>query len=290
MSASRILFSLLVFLLILPAGCVRAPHRVIGKLESGAIRWQGTVLVAGDTVLPAGSTLTIAPGTEVVFLPPKPGPNNRTAHPYFPGGELIVRGSIFAEGTPSAPITFRYVDPKAPAGSWGAVNLQKSPEARFRYCRFTQADSALHSQESHLLVEQCLFENNLVGIRFNATDLLCRHNLLRHNGTAIRFHFGSPVIRGNEICDNDKGFFFTSHPRNYHISDNNIVGSSDWSVVLGEEVPEPVDMRDNFWGSSVAKTVQAGFFDGRHESYLGRVHFRPFARRPFAGAGIAWSR
>ncbi|ALC16148.1 hypothetical protein DSOUD_1368 [Desulfuromonas soudanensis] len=268
--------------------CLVASPPVSGSLEGDHL-WRGTVRIAGDLVVAEGAHLVIAPGSEIVFLPPIEGEGEWTEHPHFPGSELIVRGSIAAEGTADKPITFRYLDAAAPPGSWGGVNLVASPHARFRYCRFTQADSALHSQGSTVSVEDSLFENNLVGIRFHSSEISIEHNLLRRNGTAIRFHFGAPVISRNDIRDNDKGFFVTSYPRDYRIEGNNIVGNGR-SVVLGEEVPDDLILAGNFWGETDPARIEDDFVDGRRIDYLGEVLYRPFAGEPFADAGTTWNR
>lgn len=271
------------------AGCAVRPMTVRGDLQ-GELLWQGTVLVDGDVVVGKGARLTILPGTSVLFLPAGAGADRFTGHPHFDGSELIVRGTVVAEGTAAAPITFRHLDPLAPAGGWGGINLVESPHASFRFCRFTQADSALHSQGSQVFVEESIFERNLVGLRFHSSAMLIEHNRFRDNGTAIRFHFGAPVICRNEIADNDRGFFITSFPQAYRIEGNNIVGNREASVVLGEEVPDDVLMAGNYWGSGDAVGIEGTFFDGRRVDYLGRVIYRPLLERPCPGAGISWKR
>lgn len=270
-------------------GCAARPLSVHGDLR-GEQLWQGTVLVAGDVVVETGARLVILPGTRVLFLPAAAETDRFTEHPNFPGSELIVRGTIVAEGTAAEPITFGYVDPLAAAGSWGGINLAESPHASFRFCRFTQADSALHSQGSHVYVEESIFVQNLVGLRFHSSEMLVEKNLFRNNGTAVRFHYGSPVICRNEIRENDKGFFITAFPSGYRIEGNNITGNREASVVLGEEVPDDVQMANNYWGGAGAARIEAGFFDGRRIGYLGKVIYSPAAEQPFLEAGVSWIR
>jgi len=282
----------LVLLLLFPVSCAAtAPGSsspVTGTV-SGDLRWHGTVFVGGDVVIDEAARLIIEPGTEVIFLPPAPGQDLFTERPNFPGSELIIQGALVAEGTVEEPITFRFVDPAAPAGSWGGINLRESPETRFRYVRITQANSAIHSHKSKAVIEESRIENNLFGLRFNATEFLIRNNLLRDNGTAIRFHFGAPVIRNNVITDNDKGIFITSYPSDYRIEENNIVDNRRYAVVLGEEVPDDVRMAGNYWGTDNPETIAAALFDGRKDDYLGKVLYGPFAEGPFSSAGASWA-
>lgn len=282
------LWPALLFALFLSA-CAPLPPPVSGVLK-GEVVWRGTVKLSGDVILAPESRLTIAPGTTVLFLPPGEGEDHLIDHPHFRGSELIIRGTVFAEGKADAPIVFRYVDPSAPAGSWGGINLQQSTSAVFRHCLFTQADSALHSQESRLTVTESLFEGNLVALRFHTSAVLFEHNLVRRNGTGIRFHFGSPVIRWNDILDNDKAFFITSHPQEISIEKNNILNSREFSVVLGEEVPEGVPMRQNWWGKLDPEEIAASFYDGRRVDYLGRIELEPPAAARIPGAGVSWGR
>lgn len=271
------------------AACVRPSPPLRGTLQ-GELFWTGTVYLQGDVIVPADARLVIAPGTEVVFLPAPSELDLLQDHPNFSGSELIVRGRLIAEGTTERPITFRHLDPEAPAGSWGAVNIEGSPEVSFRHCRFRQADSAVHSRDARVTVEESLFEHNLVGIRFNNTEILIEGNLLQTNGTAIRFHLGAPVIRRNLIRDNQVGLFLTSHPLGYRIEANNLINQRHYQVVLGEEVPDDVAMPGNYWGATELEAIQDSLFDGQRTSYIGRVRILPLHETPIATAGPSWMR
>jgi len=280
---------LILCLLLLLTSCL--PGRVIearGVLH-GDLVWQGVVQVAGDVVLAEDSHLTIRPGTQILFLPP--GEDDLfLEHPYFPGSELIVKGRITAIGLPEAPIVFASIDPDAAAGSWGGINIEGSPEAIFEYCLFRQADSAVHSREAQVYIEESIFEDNLVAIRFHSTEILIEHNLLRNNHAAIRFHFGSPVICENRFADNRVNLFITSHPRDYRIENNTFGATSDYQVIFGEEVPEDVRLSGNYWELKDAEALQATFYDGQRADYLGRVLVNPVRTSPASRTGPSWSR
>lgn len=279
----------LLFLLSLLSACARLPPVVSGTL-AGDVHWQGQVLLAGDVILPADASLTIAAGTQVIFLPAPAGFDQYTEHPYFPGSELIVRGRLLAEGSADLPIVFRHQNPTAPAGSWGGINIEGSPQALFRYCFFTQADSAVHSRDAAVRIEQSIFEQNLVAVRFHSTALTLRRSLLRSNGTGVRFHFGAPTITDNDLLANGRAFFITSHPDAYHIAGNNIIASHDYQVVLGEEVPEDVDLTGNYWGEVAAPRIEEQLLDGRRFADLGLVRYQPFVLQPFTESGPTWNR
>ena len=273
-----LLFALLGFCL---SSCITAaPPRLISTEISTDELWSGRIEIDGDVVIAENVSVRIAPGTQIVFLPPSLGKDRLTEHPHFVGSELVVLGRLIAEGTALAPITFISLDPLSPAGSWGAINLAQSNGSSFRYCRFTQADSAIHSQESTVKISCSTFNRNRVGVRFFGSLMEITDNLFNENGTAIRFHFGAPIISGNLLRGNDKAFFVTAFPQNYQITGNAIVGSREFSVVLGEEVPDDLLLAGNYWGSIDPEEISRHFYDGQQSNYLGRVRFEPFLRTP----------
>jgi hypothetical protein len=270
-------------------GCAAKRHPVVKGVLHGELTWQGEVFVAGDVLLEEDAKLTILPGTRIRFMPADSSLDALVEHPHFPGSELIVKGQIHAVGTPDEPILFEAVDPDAVAGFWGAINLFGSQEAVFEYCVFRQANSAIHSWDSQVYIEQSLFEDNLVGIRFNESAILIEHNLLRNNHTGVRFHFGSPVIYENEFVENSINLFVTSHPRDYRIENNTFGIPAEYHVVLGEEVPEDVNLVRNFWLSEDPSATLDSFYDGRRSPYLGKALIEPQRTSPSRQTGLSWT-
>lgn len=284
--------SLLVIVpLLFAAGCLHRPlSAVVTGTLSGEIVWEGEVQLGGDVILAPGAHLTILPGTTVRFLPAEGFPGALSEHPYFSGSELIVQGKLTAIGTAAAPISFRASDDSAPAGSWGAINFEGGAEGIFDHCILRQADSAIHSRESSIYIKESLLEENLVGIRFNSSVMLIERNLLRGNTTGIRFHFGEPVVCNNRFEGNRVHLFITAHPRDYLFESNFFGAPLDYQVVLGEEVPEDVQLSGNYWGRGATDSALVPIFDGRRDSYLGRVLIEPQLTAPPAEGGPTWIR
>ena len=288
-SAAHLKYVLACTFCLLLVGCFTAKKGVVRGVLHGDLIWQGEVFVAGDVILEDDVKLMIMPGTRVRFMSAGSGPAGLVEHPHFPGSELIIKGRIQAVGTPAEPIIFEASDSEAPAGSWGAINLEGSQEAVFAYGLFRQADSAVHSRDSQVSIEQSVFENNLVGVRFHDSQILVEHNLLRNNHTGIRFHFGSPVIRENEFFDNNVNLFVTSYPRDYRIENNTFGTPSEYQVVFGEDVPDNVDMPRNYWAHPETSPLNDSFYDGRRSPYLGQVVIEPQRLSPSSLAGLSWS-
>ena len=285
--ASRHLFLLFVILLNCWLSACAAKPVLRGELQ-GEIIWQGEVRLQGNVILAEDAVLTIEPGTKVVFLPLASGDDLLKDHPYFPGSELIVRGQIIAKGTAAAPIQFQSVDPAAGPGSWGGINIEESQRAIFEFCTFRQADSAVHARDSWVVVENSLFTDNLVGVRFHDTNILIEKNLFQDNGTAIRFHYGSPVICKNIMRNNGKGLFISSEPHEYTIENNSFLANFSYEVSLGEGVRNPVLLKNNFWGHHSTESLPSRLYDGRIDDWLGTVDFQPLRTIPDPDAGGVW--
>ncbi len=287
------LLSRLLLIALLPGlmtSCVKRPASdvITGELH-GTVHWQGDVQLRGDVVLAEDATLTIAPGSRVLFQTPQSGEDILTEHPYFIGSELIVRGRLIAKGTPAAPIVFSAADPAAEPGSWGGINIEDSIQAIFNHCSFSQADSAIHARRSWVSIANSRFRNNLVGIRFHDTDILIEKNLLENNGAAIRFHFGSPTIRLNRIQNNEKGLFITAAPWGYRIRNNSFINNRPYQVTLGEAVNERVDLTHNYWAED-ADYLTDFLYDGRLDDWLGVIEFQPLLSAPPTERESGWNR
>jgi cysteine-rich repeat protein len=80
----------------------------------------GPYTAAGDLTVPAGVTLTIEPGVTLSFTS---GSDIMKAGAAA-SGELIVRGTLIADGTPQSPITFKSTS--TTKGSWSGIELDAS--------------------------------------------------------------------------------------------------------------------------------------------------------------------
>lgn len=139
----------------LPASADGADSR---KMSGGHITeetvWSGEYTVTGPVTVDAGVTLTVKPGTRISFR----GKEAR----------LFISGALTAEGTEEDPITFTR-DPRSEEGvKWGGVALQSAAKpARFSYCTFSGAKTALATVKSSLSLEDCTFEQNGVAVDIN---------------------------------------------------------------------------------------------------------------------------
>ena len=118
------------------------PGSVAGPLESDQ-RWGGRILVKGDVIVPAGITLTLAPGTVLRF---SPAPLHHVEETRARRGEpspvhdankccVMVFGRLIVEGTPQAPVELG-------AGSeWGGLHFLGDGAGVIKHAVFADGNS-----------------------------------------------------------------------------------------------------------------------------------------------------
>ena len=217
--------------------------------------WAGKVLISGDVLISEGVTLTIQTGTVVGFEPADP--------PY----QLIVQGTLYAEGEPDNFITFGSLgtaDEEPKPGDWAGIFLDASSQnARLGYCRIRDAINGIICRSDAAQIEECLLSNNEVAIICDDASPIASRNQLDTNGTAIRcLGNAAPDLAHNEIRANEYGISCDDDSRpkiqrneivaNYRdailcyataspeIVANNIIMNGGWAVYNGGR------LRDNF--------------------------------------------
>jgi Zn-dependent metalloprotease len=116
-----------------------------GSLACNEI-WSRTVNITGSDTVPTGITLTILPGTTLLF------PS---------GTSLTINGTLNAQGTSSSPILFTSATGSTP-GSWYGVSVQGSTSI-FKWCTFQYGTIALNlsnNSGNQIPVENCTFRYN----------------------------------------------------------------------------------------------------------------------------------
>ncbi len=96
-----------------------ADIRYVGGTTLTTETWSGTVIVTGDVTVAAGQTLTISPGTQVLFVRADVAPPDGTGD-----YALLVDGTLQVNGTASAPVIFSgYGASGKAAGAWDRIVL-----------------------------------------------------------------------------------------------------------------------------------------------------------------------
>jgi hypothetical protein len=88
---------------------------------AGNTTWSGVIHVVGDVIVPAGTTLTIAAGTQILL---DGAPSGTTAM------DIEVQGRIIANGTTTQPVVFTSFNP---AHFWGQIRHVNSQPSTYTY-------------------------------------------------------------------------------------------------------------------------------------------------------------
>ncbi|MHB8789391.1 MAG: right-handed parallel beta-helix repeat-containing protein [Desulfobulbaceae bacterium] len=225
------------------------------------VRWTGGISVPKPIAVPKGTTLTVAPGADVLFAR---------------DGGLAIQGRLLALGGKEKRIRFTATEGKEP-GSWGEILLEYAEGSRFANCDVEYATWGIHSHFTAMPVVGCTFRNNGGGLRFRSGPLVIRNSLFQDNDIGIRAYLGRAEISTNIITGNNKGIFVREQGGGLQIRENNIFGNRDYNIRVGDFNREDIQATGNWWGTDdPAETI----FDARREPGIGTVLYDPPLRQP----------
>ncbi|PLX93978.1 MAG: hypothetical protein C0621_06315 [Desulfuromonas sp.] len=199
---------LTLFLPLFLAGCALHPSpqllpsgsEVVGVLR-GDHRWQGEVTLAGDLLIPAGSSLEIAAGT-TVFI--RPSNSTRIDPEYLsPATEFLVRGRLRVMGEKGEMVRFLPESEIEGEAAWGGI-LIDGGEATLQHAEIVAAETGLLALESAPQLEAVLIRNHRYGVVSQGGGVPKLNACRIEAGEAGLFCWGGgvnlvdSVVRGNE--------------------------------------------------------------------------------------------
>jgi len=171
---------------------------VFGTVNS--TMWMGTVNITGDAVVPAGQTLRIASGTNVVFVQVDENPADGTGD-----YDLTINGTLSVEGTAENPVIFTVLGTHAPRG-WNRIAIGSgATDVVVRHAVFEYADVALDIRAGGTVVEDCEFRFNRIGVYVGSTSTPVTMNRVDiHDSTSdgLQLSGGEVTTTGLEVHDN----------------------------------------------------------------------------------------
>jgi hypothetical protein len=262
--------------------------------------WSGRITVRGVVVVGRSATLTIKPGTTVLFE--KIDSNDDG----IGDSEIRVLGRLLARGTYDNPILFQSAAADPHRKDWSYILFFTSGrENVVEHCVIKHGFSGLQAHFSTVNIANVTFQDNHEGLRFGRAKLNIKNNRFVDNDIGIRFtRMEGPVsITFNEIRDNRIGVFLVPSGQNIQdffepdrsgkpwntgrllIKYNNISDNSWYNVSLGEKQFWDLDMSENWWGTSDLLKIRQTVFDKRRDAALGSVILEPLAPHAIAEAG-----
>ncbi len=217
-----------------------------GELTENEI-WSGRVHITGTVIVPEGVTLTIRSGTIVGFEP--------LENP----SQLLVRGELYAEGSPDLMIVFgslgvQQTTPEtgveqrtmpamvgttltqtaAPpkAGDWRGIRIDaQSPNSRLTYCRIQHAAAGITVGAGTVQIERCLFSINNIGVLCENAAPTVTNSEFTRNGTGMQFRgAAAPRVEYNAFAANEYGMICEDEARP-HILYNDIQANYQHAII-----------------------------------------------------------
>jgi hypothetical protein len=190
--------------------------------------WSGTVVIDGVVQFAPETTLTILPGTTVMFT------KTDTDGDGIGENEVYVQGRIIADGTTDKPITFTSAEEKKRPGDWGALNIMVSEGKKneLSNCIIEYGYRGFHMHFSKAVIRDCKLRHNYLGIQCQDSELTVTGCELTDNKGAIVFKDSKLKITNNRIADNYWGIRFLYGEA--EITDNTLTGNLINGITLRE--------------------------------------------------------
>jgi len=310
--------------ILMGAGECGAAMQKIGKETiTKDTTWNGEIEITGDVHVPAGVTLSIAPGTTVRFK--KIGAESDRNlfgidSPYYLQAEIIVTGRLIARGTVERPILFTSAEPAPQPADWAALNFLGSQGNVVENCRVEYAYNGVHAHGAQVLIKNNTFAKNVVAISVKKeeeargtpgfgipADITVTGNLIEDNKGGINVRSSRAVItrntirdnkffgiwikeqcRGaisaNEITANQKGIFFYK-AEGMTIKANNIHANLDYNLAVADEQGKDIQATGNWFGTADRARIEELIYDGKTDPTVARVVVQPFLPERVKDAG-----
>jgi nitrous oxidase accessory protein NosD len=247
------------------------------------VTWEGTVTLTGATVVKKGAVLTIRPGTTVRFVRTDADGDG------IGDGELVVEGRIIADGTKEAPIRFTSAEASPAPKDWTFVIIETSRGSRLSRCIFEYAFTGVQIHySSDVAIRDCLFVNNLEGLRFSTTEATIEGNDFTGNDTGVRYesHGSRATVARNRFRDNGTAFWVVQRSTStVTITGNDVEGSRRYAVNVGYNQRADLDYSGNWWGTADPAAIREAIFDREDDPVLGRILFEPHLLAPLKISG-----
>ncbi|MBI5696044.1 MAG: PQQ-binding-like beta-propeller repeat protein [Nitrospirae bacterium] len=247
--------------------------------------WSGKVTIEGVVFVPESVTLTIEPGTVVVFMKSSAtfsegseAGEGSTSEVLIPGSGIRVEGKIVAKGARDSRITFTSGEAAPVPGDWGCIFLDHSKGSAFKYCDLSYSAYTIHAHFSRFDVSRCVIKHNEDGSRLGMCRSTFDHcDITGNTGKGLNFRQCRNTVTFCNIRDNHEGIFLNEKDEGCVIEDNNITGNAGMALRLGEFHATDVTLNNNYWGTADLTEIDRLVYDHADDPEIGTAFIGPKA-------------
>jgi len=211
-----------------------------GRIKEDKV-WSGTVHVVGDVVVEEGVTLTIEPGTRVLFANDRNDTSTtkgrmfddtfmhfdplRTFEYVKYHNGLTILGSLSAIGELDRPIIFTSDSPVPKYADWKGIGFGLKSKGRMEHCIVEWCKGGVFPQTDNLKVTHSVFRHILYGaLHAHHCSPIYEYNIIHDNGhEAFDCCSSHPTIRNNIISQVRTGCVFYGYSETPFIFENNVI-------------------------------------------------------------------
>lgn len=223
-------------------------------------------VIQNDIVVSKGAVLTIEPGVEVRFTAPASGKVGA-------GPNFVVQGGLRAVGNSATPISF---SPAVQGSLWGAIYFYNSDPANSVLQGCLIKGGRVVCNGSSPTITQCAIYGAKSGVEvaMNSQPQISGNKITANGiGIVLLSDSASPVVSGNEIYNNNYGFYFKDLGMP-SISGNKIYSNLKYNVV--NYSAKPIAMPNNDFRAIDYQQIARTVYDGAYNASLGKVNVVPF--------------
>jgi hypothetical protein len=252
---------------------------------SGSNSWQGIIRIQGDIIIPAGSRLTIQPGTQILFDVSSDRTKSGTDKTRC---EIIVRGSLLARGQANNKIIFSSSANTPRMSDWYGIQfLHSKAENAVEYCVIEYGYNGITLKNTNLTVANSEIRYNYnAGIR---TEVKAKPNLTQNiiseNGYAgVICELGAaPILTENLITGNPMGIVIMSLSQpnigsinrddKYNPGKNQFLNNEEYDIYNHSN--KPILAQNNTWGNVDDTSIPAKIYDSGDNNKYGTIEYQP---------------
>ncbi|MCA9539943.1 MAG: right-handed parallel beta-helix repeat-containing protein, partial [Myxococcales bacterium] len=191
---------------------------------AGDVIWQGIVHVSGDVTVPAGATLTVAPGTQVLVAPVDQENNRIGDYGIYATGAMVV------DGTEDEPVVFQSNSPDGAPSDWERLRVSGANSA-VRHAQIFDAHVGLDTQGAALSVTDTLLRGNNVGMEVRGGQPVLERLMVRDsNATGISFVTDGTLRQTRVVDSGTDGVLISAN--NTTLEDVLVTGSGREGIIV----------------------------------------------------------